>query len=760
MSPDDFKNHVKFSYQKIGKFVNESQNAFLQSRWEDWDLRFKKIHKLCNERPEVAISLVGGTGAGKSTLLNALIGARVLPVGNMRACTSAISEVAFAEGAYRAKVEFVTRESWQKEIDLLLSDLRDAKKYGGEIDDENVGPSISRAAEDKLKAVYAADKNQDQLDFFNLEEPTEITRALNKGYENISSPSLKEFSAAIKPFLDSNHRYWPLVKRVVIHGPFEVLRDGAKLIDLPGLNDPNEAREEVTKTHLKGCRFVWIVFGMKRSLTADIIELMQSGDFLRQIVMDGRSEALTFVGTASDDMDFDAAIDELKLDEDASYRETVSARNLAIRSVLAAQLDDLAGRMADLSGEDKGTAIKLAKQLKASRVVTTSSKEYLRLSGLSRTHAGPLEHVDETEIPALRMHMRKICSGYGLEAHIASLNRQLKVLVNEISRDIHSQRTILNSQAAVSEKQRKDIQVAVDSARGFLDRDLTETRERLEQDLESDQKLLAERIRRAVERAQLQLEETTIRRWSRTHHGTLRAACRRQGVYVGTGGRTDFAADLCKPILDGIAFAWSDFFGEKIAQSLQKWTDRLHRNSAEFRISLLRGLNDSNCMSTEALRSLTAVLDSTDKILDELLAQTRREVDDKVLEKQRTLYEKVPEQISANMQIAFENAALEQGAGMKQRIVEILSAHARQVSKVMFDDAQDVLIRGVRGLNQWVVLEFGNMVEAVTRNATIANHNLTVDNSNSSSTEIETSLSALTELESLLDELLNVASPD
>ncbi len=44
---------------------------------------------------------------------------------------------------------------------------------------------------------------------------------------------------------------------------------------------------------------------------------MQSEEFLRQIVMDGRADALTFVGTAADDIEIESGIDEFGLSEDA-----------------------------------------------------------------------------------------------------------------------------------------------------------------------------------------------------------------------------------------------------------------------------------------------------------------------------------------------------------------------------------------------------------------------------------------------------------
>src|SRR5262245_13640289 len=110
--PKELRQRIKLAYDRIHAFLSEKGNDRLQGRWPEWEERLHDLHTRTGERPEVAISLVGGTGAGKSTLLNALIGARVLPVSNMRACTAAVCEVVYAPGPYRALVEFIPRESW------------------------------------------------------------------------------------------------------------------------------------------------------------------------------------------------------------------------------------------------------------------------------------------------------------------------------------------------------------------------------------------------------------------------------------------------------------------------------------------------------------------------------------------------------------------------------------------------------------------------------------------------------------------------
>src|SRR5437870_1470006 len=99
----DIESRVRHAFLQIQTFMKEYGNERFRSLWSGWAKQFADLMDRARQRPEVVISLVGGTGAGKSTLLNALIGVRVLPVSNMRACTAAICEVAYGVGPYRAQ---------------------------------------------------------------------------------------------------------------------------------------------------------------------------------------------------------------------------------------------------------------------------------------------------------------------------------------------------------------------------------------------------------------------------------------------------------------------------------------------------------------------------------------------------------------------------------------------------------------------------------------------------------------------------------
>src|SRR4051812_32947177 len=96
-SPTGPETHVREAYLGLRELIRDQGNERLRNRWPEWDRQFRVLMARAERRPDVTIALVGGTGAGKSTLLNALIGVRILPVSNMRACTAAICEVAYAD---------------------------------------------------------------------------------------------------------------------------------------------------------------------------------------------------------------------------------------------------------------------------------------------------------------------------------------------------------------------------------------------------------------------------------------------------------------------------------------------------------------------------------------------------------------------------------------------------------------------------------------------------------------------------------------
>jgi GTPase SAR1 family protein len=747
--------------------IGQRPGARLHAQWREWDAQLERIAGETAQHPEVAIALVGGTGAGKSTLVNALLEERLLPVSNSRACTAAISQVAYAEDSrYTAEIVFVPRASWEGEIGALLDDLRDQQRAedGGDTAVTGAIPTIPQAARDKLRAVYSgrdADGAPQDAPWHTLDtrqlrewEPVEIARALDVGREAISVGTIEEFRKALDLYLNSKHRFWPIVKTVRISGPFDVLRGGAVLIDLPGINDPNEAREEVTKRYLKECRYVWIVFNIKRALTKDLISLMQSDDFLRQIVLDGRENALTFVGTASDDIDLDAGSEESGLDEESDATTIILARNSGVRVEVANQLTELAERLATAAQAGPQRAADLASTFRASTIFTVSAREYLRLRGVSRARNGVLDTLEQTELPILRRHMETICAGYGIEAQSRAHHRRLDLLLAEIERVVRVQERALKIMNEQTEQERKEAETAGQAAATFLDQQLASTTDRFRQSLAANQDLLGERMKLATERARYALDQTTAR-WGAMHWCTVRAVVRRDGVYAGTTGRHDFARDIAEPILNAITFTWADFFGDRLGQLLDDGSDRLLRASVDYGRDLTGRLaqldRGHGRTDDESIAALRRILDGTEQVLGEYVGQSKGTMRRKIDEVRRGLYEEIPRQIQGNMRRAFGQAAEEHGAGMKRRMVDTLATHARTVSAEMFRDAEEAIMDGVRALHHTLARQYDEMATTVRDHARIGSAGATAGIG-------ELSASVLAQEQGVLDELAEIVA--
>jgi len=616
-------------------------------------------------------------------------------------------------------VEFVSRDDWHKEIGLLLADIQDSRSGDGDGDDGDA-IVIPRVAKDKLSAVYGPWDGGEipSLKIEDYEEPPDIASALDAGFSEISTASLEDFRKQIRSFLDSKCRYWPIVGTVKIRGPFKALECGAKLVDLPGINDPNAAREHVTRTYLKQSQFVWIIFNIKRVLTKDVSNLMQSDDFVRQIVMDGRENALTFVGTASDDIDVDSAWEEFGVDEDCPIAELAVARNEAVRKEITAQVTDIAERLArNADSPDRAEGLRDA--FLSFKICTVSARDYLALSKLAKNRPS-FDDIDHTEIEQLRQHMIHICSAYGVEAQANTHHARISKVLDEIRAEISRGLAALDQKRDMSAKNRKELGGAISRLSSFLDRDLDDHKERFAQELTSGHDLLNERIKRATERGQRELDHV-IGFWQRMHWATLRAVARRGGVFNSpTSGQHDFAADVSKPILDGITFAWTDFFGDRLTRSLDDWSSKLVSVAKRYGLDVLKEIGSLNLGDETSIRSdFKSIVDTTEKVVHELVGQMQTEMSKRIGEVRRTLYEQIPEQVAANMKPAFLAAAEESGTGMKQRMLDRIAKHANRVSRDMFNDIEEHIGEGVRSLTNRLVNTYGDMRDAVRRHVAI-----------------------------------------
>ena len=215
--------------------------------WEAWGKELDLIRGQIERPDQVRIALVGTTGAGKSTFLNAVLGQELLPVGVMEPCTAFVTLVRYrnADG-YEVRVDYVSEEEWRRDVKSFVAFLHPG--------DEDVNPAESKrlinAAKKRVQAVLGI-KVGEGIEADTLLDgpiPDQVQQIFRVGSSQTQTfASTREMLQHLRKLIRGDSNLWPLVKQVSISGQYECLRGGLELVDLPGLNDPNEARVEVTR---------------------------------------------------------------------------------------------------------------------------------------------------------------------------------------------------------------------------------------------------------------------------------------------------------------------------------------------------------------------------------------------------------------------------------------------------------------------------------------------------------------------------------
>ncbi len=649
----------------------------------------------------VSIALLGGTGSGKSTLLNALLGARLVPTSSMRACTSVITKARWSESTeYSATVQFVPRESWERQVAQLASDV------GSHRSEDTDGEEEARAAEataipkddqDRLRAVYgdaSAELFMKTGDVSLLSEPDSIRDAFSARSHAICEQDIEAFRSKIKGYLDSSDHFWPIVESVEIAGPFEMLRCGGEIVDLPGLNDPNEAREATTRAYLESAKFVWVVFNMKRNLTKEMTDTLRSRDLLGRLLAGGRLATISLVGTASDDLDPESDCEALGLDEDTPVDDIVMARNARSVEIARDQLVILAQSLTATGGDDLELP-EIAQSLLASPMFTVSARDYLALLGITRSR-NTIGSRELTGIPELRSHFERIATEAGPWARAVRGFSQLELAVEELSRAVQQERAHFELSNAAVKGEREAIATSIEVAGAEFERSSSAVLDRLRRSLQQASERFDSTLIAGAESAVKELGRVTAG-WQYIHWATLRAAAVRGGSYLSpTFGPIDLVRDVSTPIIDRAMSPWVAFYDRELVQVLDEANNELGTLVVDYAAAVGRIAEEQPDLAKAVLDQLERLIEDVTKSIQSSLSLTRTSVGTDVNQQRQMLHRLAYDNVAKSLAGAFEQAGRERGTGMKYRMLDVIGTAVRQSAKAEYDSVASILLRQVR----------------------------------------------------------------
>lgn len=349
---------------KFSKYA--SSNADAQS----WKQAIEKLIPQA-ERKRTVVGVVGNTGAGKSSVINAMLDEeRLVPTNCMRACTAVVTEISWNSSTnpstkYRAEIEFIGREDWEKELNVLLKEfLTENGSLSREASDPNSDAGIAWA---KFHSVYPKIPKDclQNCTVSGLMSESAVVNVLGTT-KNIHAAIPGRFYHELQRYVDSKEKvtgrikekdksksvdkekkkpfemeYWPLIKVVKIYTKSSALSTGAVIVDLPGVHDSNAARSAVAQGYMKQCTGLWIVAPINRAVDDKAAKTLLGDSFKRQLKYDGGFSSVTFICSKTDDISITEAIESLELEDEVSEFEEQEHQ-------FTQQVERIKGRISDL----------------------------------------------------------------------------------------------------------------------------------------------------------------------------------------------------------------------------------------------------------------------------------------------------------------------------------------------------------------------------------------------------------------------------
>ena len=685
------------------------------------------------ESPQiVTIAILGDTGAGKSSLINALLKGQFLPWSNSDICTAAVTRLKFSESkSYRITVKFINQQVWQNEVQSITRELEVAASDSDEPDEminrkktKRIEPE-SKDDRDKLKAIYGSEAYKDFLHTLSTDvliNGPRVEEVLANGtviHETTeSSVVLKTLENYLVKTGDSD-QVWPLIEDVLIEGPFEALRHGSELVDLPGLSDTNQARAQKTLDYLNQAKFIFIAYESWRPPSDVIQEVFRSSRLLQErLLLSAKKDALTFIATKSDIFgEDDRKFEILGLNPTLNQKAILMVEERE-KSLLSA-LNDFAESVSEAAVDDR-SADEIESAIKASKYFFTSSTEYTRIIRTDveqkLTSNSKFVTQEQTGIPALTAHINRIT----LEVGPKVLYRRIW---NELLSAESSFRIVYNNQfvrfMGLNELNTERIAKLKQQVAQFtLDLNATtaelivEMQKQLEEATQSFF-LTTQISRMGIERA---LEDFAIYLRSR-HWATLRATTVRGGWFHSSSGEIiDLAQEASRPIIKKFLGPWVDLFATALMGILQILELKMDSYTDKY-ISLIQVAQEDVSDQVEFVAGLDDLLKAVENLIATDINKLKQQIQSEIESRRGTLIDLIVSSVRKVMAPAIEKASFERGSGMKVRMTETLVEGAAQLSPETYEKVLGEIVQAVNSTSQKLV-ELLNKVPLATSERT------------------------------------------
>ncbi|QDU90915.1 Dynamin family protein [Pirellulimonas nuda] len=672
------------------------------------------LAELENE-PAVRIALLGPSRHGKSTLLNALASASILPTSDIKPCTAAIVSLKH-DGQWGFTIEFISERRLDRERRRAVEEARDylhRLERGGGSEEEPDDPRFIHSTLERFVTILGIDPTQSAAELVrsvaDAPIPDEVARLLGHKAQP-KSDSLPHMRVTIERYLSTKDIFWTIIDRCEIRGPFRDWHPNLQLVDLPGTNDNDPQRTEITNSLRKEARAV-AVCTSDSNLGIDITSWLRSssvlGDYLE--ATDSGRQQLFIIKTK-----FDAHIPEFDLDDSAAddpdaeerlYRAAIDRHIDEQTQTYRKMLRDIASPLMPLgnSEEDSKTRSEMLERIASIRVFFVSALAYeafqkrispgrVRLRGLMDQFGGD---PDRTGIPELKHFVNQIAAEHLARFYFDDLEQRVAREVGRLVRFF--------SQAWAT------LEAGVGEGSGAIARLVAKLDEEIipwfddyidvaTKEFVAGSNRSAREIRESFGGLRRALEEriaSNRRSWNVLYWNTLRAVARKKGIHTtGRGEFIDVNQALCGAMVDGLSSGWTTF-RDKIIQSASDSlvvgaVDQLRRRIRESS----RDINDGE--ATAALEVIAENLESVAATHSESMSEAVQRIVHDLQSIRKPAYDVVQDGLGPT----YTAVVNEGGIGCQARMRERLGRGAEASVQDVHASVAEVLDQRLFGLCQ------------------------------------------------------------